>query len=463
MASTKIHPSRVLTIILILMHVDNSKSCTTSKVTLQNIQLVPVARGTFYKNSTLYPIAIKISITRIPISFFANVEKYLKKYETYTEPIIKNQVLNAKWTIRNLESIFNGMKFPPKIVSNNNISANILEYKILSKDFQEAALAPTNSILSTPIPPEAPKALTVLNRAVTELNLLHDKILLEQGKYNAVITGKLTQTMLKLLLQSPNKNIDLDAYMAIGIEFITLIYKDEYLAIYNVFLLNNPTGISQFKSIPFKKYNLAHDKFFLYEGQGVKFRTGIPMNLLTMTVIYDKNQLEEIRNPNTLKKYLVKYKPTFFSQEKTGEISIDPNLFDNEGHETFDNGGHETYAPGQNIIANYTLRMGKSFMKFLLRKSGITFFDRKKFSDEDLTNHLDNFLSFLPNYWGYLVGFILAIVITILGGTYIICKKKHFNNKIKKREKEDMRSIALLNQGPLPKVSSSKNSEKESA
>ena len=61
---------------------------------------------------------------------------------------------------------------------------------------------------------------------------------------------------------------------------------------------------------------------------------------------------------------------------------------------------------------------------------------------------IDKFLSFLPDYWGYMLGLFLAILITIIGGSYIICKKTKFNNKIRKREKQDLKSIALLDRVP---------------
>ena len=378
MAVPRFHPSGVISIIILLvMHFNVSENCTSSKETYQNIQFVTIAKSTYYRNTTLYPIAIKVSFAKIPSLFFDNVEKYLKKFDSYTEPIIKSQVLNGRWIIRNLESSFHGENRPPKITTSKNISAAVITYDILGQNFQDAALAPMNSIMGTTIPKEPSKAGTILNRAVTEMNLLFDKILLEEGKYNQIISGDLTETMLRLLLKSSGNNIDLDAYPAIGIEFLNLVHTDDYIGLYNVFLLSNPTGISQIKSKPFKRYNLKHSKFYLYDGEAVKFRTGIPFNVLTMEILYNRNQMNEIKNPATLRKYLVKTKSNFFSQGIVGDISLDPN----SSRYSIDNNGHEIYSPFKELVSNYTMKIGRNFARFLLNKTGITFFNKKKFSN----------------------------------------------------------------------------------
>ena len=443
MASLILHPSGV-PLLLLLVALTPISGCTpSSSENLAVLNLVKIGQGTFFMNATLYPVMITCSFTPLHSTFLDKMTKFLTKFSSFEETIFKNQIKIATYSIRNLQNSFSTLYTPPKVARHVSEEMETLTRHFFSEQFQKAATAPITEILDTTVPAEAVKAGTVMNSFMTELNLLTDLIDQEIKGYRRVIEGKLTKADLRLM----RTNDTFDQHSAISIQYLKTFYEENFKALYNIYVFDNPVQIEHFRPKNMGNFRLKVKSFYVYENQAVTFKPNIEKNVLTMQVLYNTAELQDLRTSTNLNRYLIRKTPSLFDQNTMGDIILNPNNFDTSVNFNTE----ELYNQFKEKAGNFSLKIGKTFAGFIIKKSGIKLLENNNFTDKDILNYIDEIFQYLPPYWQWYLAISLTIIVFTTLIIYTCCKRRK-RNRLNILEEKDIKNINLLNRGELDQM-----------
>ena len=451
MASPRLHPNGVHTYLLLLLMsaLTRSSGCAPDSKTSDklHIKFKEIGNAEFYTNVTLYPITINIEFTPIDSSFFQKLKDFALKFDTFKTNLLVEQTKLANYVINNLQNKFATIPSPPKLTQSLNHHFKEIDREYFSSKLKSAAQEPLKALMKMTVPATEAKAGEILNSFLNELNLLSNLVDEEIKAYSRCLYGKLNHEDIRPIWGG-NFNSTLEKYDKIGIEFLNLQYKNKYQANYNIYLLTQPIKIPHIRPIIPGNFQLKFPSFFLYEGKGVIFKPFLPKNILTLQVVYTTLEINDLLNSANLHKYLSIANESFIKSQD-GKISLNPSASDSLS--LFEKGSLSDKFKA--TAGNFTFNMGKNFLKFILKKSGLNFLSKSNFTDEDILNESMSIFDYLPEYWQYYLGLTIAIILSIGIIIYILFSRAR-KRKLKVLEKKDMSTFALMskNSDPTKKI-----------
>lgn len=418
----------ILILILILCMTQRSNALLTFLSTHQ-VEL--------FQSTTVHQVKLKVAFTPLDKTFLSTTNNYvdeqLKLHNASTPESLT--LLACKVHLTEIDRIYENIYTPSKIFDIPDSDILTAEVNFASTNFAETNQLPIENSINE-ITKEDP------NYDILNFNLFRFTNLLSESyeKYKGILTGTLSVSVIKGNFQKKLKFLNTDR---IKLEFISAGKNElENFAIYSVEILKQKNLIQCFSVLEIANLTLPQPNLCEYNNAGITFIGNSPFSPLNIIVQYPEEDWKKIRGENMedILPYLVPIQPQPFSTLEAGSTNFKNNMAGLK----YNFQKKESFSP---IITakEMLVKIGSLIMNFKSKKKNDKIISNDQ-DDNKLRQLIDEAFDFFPQEIQYVLIIAGIVIILIISSVFIglRCRRTHQNNKRKKRERNQIRTVNFL-------------------